>query len=79
MGLSKRDLAFKFGQPDKTRSRLMYLQESGRTLQFDSFWGWTAGTGPDLADGDITTVNTNPARTVPDDDFQFLAGLAAAL
>jgi hypothetical protein len=42
-----------------------------------SYGGSVAGTGPDPNDGDITSVNENPARSVPDqDELEFLAGLA---
>ena len=39
--------------------------------------GWVAGVGPDPNDGDITDVNNNPARSVPDAaELEFLAGLS---
>lgn len=54
----------------------MNLQEKGRMIQLSND-GWVAGTGPDSSDGDITSVNKKPARTVPDaDELEFLAGLA---
>jgi transcriptional regulator with XRE-family HTH domain len=76
MSLSKRDLELKFGSPEKLTGRLMHLQVKGQPMKLSND-GWLAGTGPDPNDGDITTVNNNPARSVPDAaELEFLAGLA---
>jgi transcriptional regulator with XRE-family HTH domain len=81
MSLNKRDLALKFGEPDRTRARLMYLQESGTPLHFDANEGWYPGTDGAGVDPNgstsIVETNKNPARVAPtDDDLEFLAGLA---
>jgi transcriptional regulator with XRE-family HTH domain len=77
MNLSKRDLALKFGEPERTRAKLLHWQENGKLTHL-SIDGWVAGTGPDPNDADITDVNNDPARSaLTDDDLEFLAGLAA--
>ena len=76
MSLSKRDLELKFGSPEKLTARLMHLQVKGQPMKLSND-GWVAGTGPDPNDGNITDVNENPARSVPDAaELEFLAGLA---
>jgi transcriptional regulator with XRE-family HTH domain len=76
MSLSKRDLELKFGSPEKLTARLMHLQVKGQPMRLSND-GWIAGTGPDQNDGNITDVNQNPARSVPDAaELEFLAGLA---
>jgi transcriptional regulator with XRE-family HTH domain len=65
MSLSKRDLELKFGSPEKLTARLMHLQVKGQPMRLSND-GWIAGTGPDQNDGNITDVNQNPARSVPD-------------
>jgi predicted XRE-type DNA-binding protein len=75
MSLSKRDLELKFGSPEKLTARLMHLQVKGQPLKLSNDV-WIAGTGPDPNDGDITSVNDNPARSVPDAaELDFLAEL----
>jgi transcriptional regulator with XRE-family HTH domain len=68
MGLNKRDVALKFGEPDRTRAKLVHLQEKGRPLQFaDDSDGWVPGqSGHDLNNAsDITS--TYPANGEPID------------
>ena len=58
-------------------TRIEHFQQNGEAAMTLSYGGSVAGTGPDPNDGDITSVNTNPARSVPDAaELEFLAGLA---
>jgi transcriptional regulator with XRE-family HTH domain len=76
LSLSLRDLELKFGSPEKLTARLTHLQVKGQPMKLSND-GWVAGVGPDLNDGDITVVNENPARSVPDAaELEFLAELA---
>jgi plasmid maintenance system antidote protein VapI len=62
----------------KNVPHIEHYQANGQAqpMRFDGS-GWVAGLGPDPNDGNITDVNQNPARSVPDAaELEFLAGLA---
>ena len=62
-------------------SQIAHFQSEGKPMRLSNE-GWIAREGDSAADpnnwgDDITSVNNNPARTVPDqDELEFLAGLA---
>ena len=67
--VSRRDLALKFGKPEKTTAKIMHLSESGRALKLDG-GAWVPGqSGSDSDGGSIDDVPT--ARDLDGaDDYQ---------
>jgi transcriptional regulator with XRE-family HTH domain len=71
INLSKRDVALKFGSPERTTSRLMHLQEGGRDV--GHFGDWVAkedGNGYPVDSTDITSTPTKRDKQDAATDYE---------
>lgn len=65
--LTRKDLALKFGRPEKTTAKIMSLQESGRVIKLDYSGSWVPG---------LEDAGTDPNDDGTDDEQEFLDEIA---